>query len=431
LVGACDTDAEGHTVTASTRRSATAPRARSRRWFAATAVSLATVAGLLCAGSSGPATADASGSTPGTATAKSAAITESSPLALTAVGTGLTGSVLAGVVNSALVQGTLALPDTLLNAVTTGLTNTLNLQGTNATTRQTRPSPVNNYPACNQAGWSSPGNCFNVIPTTATPTLPVGSLLALSLGTVQGYATGDSQGYLAASGSTHPIIALPGLAIDLGVASSNVQCSTALICTPTHTFTGASITTSAGTSALTLATGSTLASIGSTVIPNLTSIPIVGTAANPLISATANGNFLSLNVTLSLDQYLQALGTSLTAIGSVLGDALTATGVSITLSVTIGPGSLNGTNASSASAWGLEVGVNLVADIKLNLNLLGTGGLLGGLLGALLGSVELTTGGASYPGTPGSTPNLLDLKLAYSEGTAGALPPDFVPPGLI
>jgi hypothetical protein len=422
-VGANDFDAEGHTVTASTRRIRTAHHAPLRRRIAAATATLATVAGLLSLGASGQATADSPSTTPGSASAKSAAITESSPLTLTAVGSGITGSLVAALLNSALVQGTLALPDTLLNSVTTGLTSTFNLQGSNATTRQTRPSPVNNYPACNQGGWSSPGNCFAVIPTTATPTLATGSLLALSLGTVQGYATGDDQGYIAASGSSHPIIALPGLAIDLGVASSNVQCTTALVCTPTHTFTGASITTTAGTQALTLATGSTLASIGSLVLPNATAVPIVGTAANPIISATANGNFLTLNVTLSLDQYLQAIGTSLAAIGSALGDALASNGVSITLGVTIGPGSLNGATSSSASAWGLEVGVNLTADIKLNL--------LGGLLGGLLGSVEFTTGGPSYPATPGSTPNLLDLKLAYSQGTAGVLLPDFVPPGLI
>lgn len=425
-VGA-DLIAEGHDVSASTRSTrAPRPGVARRRRVAAAGVVIAACTAWLAGGSAGPAGAD--GSSYGSAMAQSAAVTNGSGVTLTAGGTGLTGSLTSALLNSALATGTVNLPNTVAGVATSALTSTAGLQASNSTNRQPRPASVYNFPVCTAAqGWVYPsGNCYSVVPTTSTPTLPTGSLVALSAGAVQGYATGDAQGFVAAAGSSHPILVLPGLSLDLGVASSNAQCTTAPLCTPSHAFTGGTITTSNGTQSFALASGSSLASVGGTTIPDRGTQQIVPN----VIAATANGNFLTFTVALTLTQYLTALGTSLAALSTGLGGMLNDPNNSstVTLAVTVGPGSISGTSATSASAWGLDVGINLIADIKLNLNLLG----VGGALGAVLGTTELVTSGASdYPATSGSSPNLLDLKFAYSQSSAGALLPDFVPPGLI
>ena len=219
------------------------------------------------------------------------------------------------------------------------------------------------------------------------------------------------------------MIAVPGLLIDLGVASSNSQCTKALVCTPTHSFTGGTVTTVNGAQGISLATGSSLASIGSTTIANNATVPVVNNA----ITATANGNLLTFNVTLPLSTFLSALGTSLAALGNGLTQGLSDNGSSITMAVTIGPGDISSSGGTQASAWGLDVGINLIADLKLNVT-----SLLGGLLGGLVGSTELkTVNAANYPTVSGSNPDLLDLEFAYSKATAGVLLSAFVPPAVI
>ena len=69
---------------------------------------------------------------------------------------------------------------------------------------------------------------------------------------------------------------------------------------------------------------------------------------------------------------LAAVGQTLSSLGTLLGDKLTAASTTSTLTVTIGPGNKSGAGTSSTTAWGLDVNATLNADVKLNvLSLLG------------------------------------------------------------
>ncbi|GAB2482261.1 hypothetical protein [Jatrophihabitans fulvus] len=366
-------------------------RHRSRVGFGALAVAAAVIAGSLT-----PTAPDArAGSAPGQGSA-SARAAQATTGSITVVTSGGLLSSLVAPVNSALAVPLTQLPGRLSAALAAGLTGA-GLQASSGTTRQ--PRPTSGYPTCGQRGWSAT-NCYGpLVPAVSAPPLAV-----LGTGTVQGYATGDGAGWVAASRAANLQLQLLGITLgDLGVADARATCTTTT-CTADRSLTGGSLF--GGALTVSVANGSTLAKVGNTVVGS-TALPVV-----PGVTATLNQNLLTVKIDLGLTQLLTLLGTTLSALGSLLGGTTTDTGTTATLVVTLGPGAVVSNNGGQSSAWGLAVGVGLTAS--LNLGVSGLLGLLGGLT-----SVGVTVGGTQ--------PNLASLQLAYATATAGGLAPGYVP----
>jgi hypothetical protein len=318
------------------------------------------------------------------------------------VTTHVTNSGLAGglisLVTTNLAQPLASLPSTIVQGLANGITDS-GFSAVNPNHSQPRPSGTYNFPTCGQLGWTDPGDCYGPsVPSVST------SAVSLSVGSTQGYATGDSSGYVAATQAADPNLGLLGVTIgDLGLVQSAATCDTST-CTPDQRLSNGSLF--GGALTYSLVNGTVVAKVGGVTVG--TTPVTVTSAVKASVSAT---NLLTLTITLSTNQVLGAVGQTLSSLGTLLGDTLTVASTTSTLTVTIGPGNTVGTGGSSATAWGLDVNATLNADVKLNvLSLLGLG----------LGSVEVTATGA-----------LVDLKLAYSSATAGALPADWVPPALI
>lgn len=289
------------------------------------------------------------------------------------------------------------LPGTLVTALANGITGS-GLSATNPSTAQGRPSSTYSFPTCGQQGWTTPGDCYG--PTVSGVST---SAIALTVGATQGYATGDTAGYVAAAETADPNLTLLGINIgDLGVIDSSAACSSASVCAPDQKLSGGSLF--GGALTYSIANGKVVAKVGSVTVG--TTPVTVTSAVKATVSAT---NLLTLSITVSTTQLLGGLGDTLATLGTLLGGTLVDAGTTATLSVTIGPGNTT-TAGASATAWGLDVNASLTADVKFNLTVLGLG----------LLNLETTASG-----------QLIDLKLAYSNATAGSLLPSWIPPGLI
>lgn len=372
-----------------------ATRTAGRRRGASTLLTTLAALVVLLAGSlsaSGPAAR--AGSAPGTGSAAArAAQVDAGTMTVTSSLTALGGLInltpLASTVTSALVNPLLQLPGRLTTALADGLTGA-GLSATNGTTQQ--PRPTSGYPTCGQRGWTST-NCYGpVVPGVSVP-----SLVTLGTGAVQGYATGDKSGWAAASRTANLQLALLGTALgDLGVTDAGATCTTTT-CAATQALTGGSLF--GGALSVGIANGTTLAKIGATTVG---AVPV---NVVPGVTASLNQNLLTLTIDLTLTQLLSAIGTTLSALGTLLGGTVSDNGTTASLVVTLGPGTKVSDGGGMSSAWGLNVGIGLVAAIKLRI--------------PLVVSIGVTVGGTQ--------PSLAALKLAYATTSAGATLPGFVP----
>jgi hypothetical protein len=305
------------------------------------------------------------------------------------------GGVFTGVVDP-LINAVVAIPQQVLSQAVSSLTGA-GLQADNPSGQQTRPS--SGYPDCSTNGWTA-SDCFGPL----LPSIGIPPLIALSTGAAQGYATGDSSGYIAATHIASPQLTLLGINVaTLGVIDASASCGTST-CTSTESVTGGSLLN--GAIQISVANGTTIATVNGVAVP---AAGINVTVAGLGVKAALNGNLLKVTISLSLNQLLAGLGLS-GLLGAVagLGDA----GTTASLTLTVGPGSAPA--SGSTAAWGLEVGVNLAADVKVS------------LLG--LAGVEIAVGSATTPA------DLLDLKLAYATASSGSTTgtgQQWIPPGLI
>jgi hypothetical protein len=389
-------------VTASTaaRRARFTARLQSRRTrvLALTVVVLTTVATLAASGVSGGAAADPT-IPPGTAVSQAAEVDAGaisvSP-SVTLLGGAIDGTALLGSLTTALVNPLLALP----NALTSNLAGSLvgaGLQANSPTGIQ--PRPTSGYPTCGQSGWTS-ADCYGpLIPAVSAP-----GLVTLNTGVVQGYATHDTDGYIASTQAANPVLSLLGITLgNLGVTSSSAQCGKSTGCTATHSLTGGSLF--GGGLTYSIAGGNILASVGGA---QLTSVPLNVISG---VTAALTGNLLKLNISLTLTQLLGAIGTTLSALTGLLGVNLGDSSTTLSLTVTVGPGDIASTGSSTSSAWGLDVSVDLTGSIGLGVNVLGLN----------VATIKVNIGRSNV-----SSPDLLDLKLAYSAAAT-----NFIPPALI
>jgi hypothetical protein len=146
---------------------------------------------------------------------------------------------------------------------------------------------------------------------------------------------------------------------------------------------------------------------------HLTSVP-----GHQDLQIATNGTYLQVTKSIGVNQLLGGLG--LGGLFSGLPGQIDTNDSNLTLSITIGPGSLPvGTNG--IEAWGLEVGVDVSGTIAVKE--LPSLGLLGG---EAVITVPSGITGSHYG-------NLMDLKLAYATCTSGAAPAPtrWIPPGVI
>jgi hypothetical protein len=293
----------------------------------------------------------------------------------------------------------LSLPSTLVGSLVGGLTDA----GYYANSPSSAQSPpASGYPTCASDGWNS-DDCYGPL----VPTISAAPLLTLGTGTLQGYAAADSTGSFGQAQTAGLMLSLLGINVgNLGVASSASQCLASHVCSSSSTLTGLSLLAGA-VAAKTASDGSLLVSLnsGSYVALSTVSSPVTLSAAG-VLSATAQsvGGALQLKIGLSLHDLLGALG-----IADVLSSLdATDSGSAVTLTMTIGPGTQ--TASDTTSAWGLEVGIGLSANLQLSVLGLVTVGLVA---------------------TDPTGANLVDLQLGYTSAVnATNTDPSGAPPAL-
>jgi len=356
------------------------------------------------------AAAPASSAYASTGSSYSAAATVTAGSIAPTVGTsgllGFLGPVLSGVVNP-LTAAVGALPGQVLAGVVGSLTGA-GLQASNPATAQT--APASGYPTCGTGGWNS-SDCYGPV----TPTIALAPLLSLSTGAIQGYATGDASGYTSKAGLADPVISVLAVNIgDLGVVKSKSICTAAGTCTSMQSVASASLLS--GLISANVAPGTGLLSLSVAGVPlasgSNTNVALGSLPAGLLgINVALNNNLATITLNIGLTGLLNGLG-----LGNLLAGVagLVDGGSSVALTLTLGPGSLAG--AGSIQSWGLDLGIDLSANISLSL--LGLAGV----------TITIPTGiaGASHG-------NVVDLKLAYTNAYAGALSagPQWIPAGLI
>jgi hypothetical protein len=126
-------------------------------------------------------------------------------------------------------------------------------------------------------------------------------------------------------------------------------------------------------------------------IPELGSVTVAGVTIAPY------GNSVSISIPLTVAQVLAGLGLPSSVISALNGFTPTS---SVTMSLIVGPNST--LTATSASAWGLGIGVDLSGDLSFN------------VLDLVTATVRIPTGIGS-----GNLGNLLDLRLAYAACQSG------------
>jgi hypothetical protein len=126
-------------------------------------------------------------------------------------------------------------------------------------------------------------------------------------------------------------------------------------------------------------------------ILELGSVTVAGVTIAPY------GNSVSISIPLTVAQVLAGLGLPSSVISALNGFTPTS---SVTMSLIVGPNST--LTATSASAWGLGIGVDLSGDLSFN------------VLDLVTATVRIPTGIGS-----GNLGNLLDLRLAYAACQSG------------
>jgi len=126
-------------------------------------------------------------------------------------------------------------------------------------------------------------------------------------------------------------------------------------------------------------------------IPELGSVTVAGVTIAPY------GNSVIASIPLTVAQVLAGLGLPATVVSALNGFTPTS---SVTMSLVVGPNSR--VTSTSASAWGLGIGVDLSGDLSFN------------ILNLVTAKVRIPTGISGS-----NLGNLLDLRLAYTACQSG------------
>ena len=216
----------------------------------------------------------------------------------------------------------------------------------------------------------------NVADTTTGPSsYPTGPLASVSVPGVLGLTLNGPSGSISATPSAYsamsefssPSLSVLGLSVaSLGVASASVNCPTSGTGNPTAAVTLSGVSLFGGAVNAKLANGTNLLQVQlnggawqSVTGLGSTLTPVAGTA----VLVKADGDLLQVTASISLSTLLGGIG--LGGLLSTLNGAISTTGTALNLSLTIGPGSATPGNGS-ATAWGLEVGVDLSGTISVS-----------------------------------------------------------------
>ena len=320
---------------------------------------------------------------------------------------GLLGSLLTPVSN--IVAAVHSIPSSVVTALVGS-----GLSASQPTTQLARPNPQNdpstgapNLPTCGQQGWdaSGTGDCYTGLPVT----IPTSAILGVNVTGVAGYATDDSTGYIGAAQAAGVKLALLGGSLGtIGTVWSQAQCSNSTSspnCSAANSAVTGSLLPSAtypngalnfkvansGDPSVLSINGAALSGTNNTV-----TVPGVGS-----VKVAINNHLLTLTIALSSSQ-LTSLVPTLSGLSSLVSDTGTVT-------IGIGPGSTSTANGATAS--GLTISADLSLDVKLS------------VLG--VATAEITTGAGI------TSPDLLNLNVAYSSATAGTAAASWIGPGLI
>jgi hypothetical protein len=147
--------------------------------------------------------------------------------------------------------------------------------------------------------------------------------------------------------------------------------------------------------------------------PTNSGIPELGTVTVAGVTIAPYGNSVIVSLPLTVGQVLTGLGLPSSVISDLNGFNPTS---SVTMSLIVGPNT--NLTASSASAWGLGIGVDLSGDLIFN------------VLDLVTAKVHIPTGIGS-----GNFGNVLDLRLAYTACQSGVnlsgSVTKAIPPGLV
>jgi len=397
-------------------------------------VGVATTALVLAVGAQ-PASANPPTSTGATGFA-SAAYTGSASmkasLSITGALGGLLGSLLTPIVTNLLTPVVSALTGTVSTAIGTVLGPASTYHAASPTI-QTGPAPAS-FPTDLPGGLPSPCTsssatqpCYSA---AGSETISAAPLASVTLGALSGYTQQVSN----ASDTTNPIFGraqeastsvsvLPAISslanplVATGLVDSKANCPNDGSSSPSASASGTNIRLLGGLITLSVVSGS-IASLtfNGTTYASLSTLPTV-TAAG--VTVQPYGDSVIVSLSLSLAQILAGLGLASSIVTPLLSYG--NTGTSLTLSLVVGPNT-DVTN-TTATAWGLGVGVDLSGSLAFSLP---TGSVGTPLVGATI---------AIPTGITGSTfGNLLDLRLAYSAcavGTTSVGATQVIPPELI
>jgi hypothetical protein len=318
----------------------------------------------------------------------------------------LLGSLLTPVTN--LVSDIQAIPSSVVAALVGA-----GLSASQPATQLSRPSPeydssgTPNFPTCGRAGWDANGggDCYTGLPVT----IPTSALIGVNVTGVAGYATDDSSGYVGAAEAAGVKLSLLGGSLGtVGTVWSHAQCSNS----PSTPNCSAANSTLNGTFLPSAAypNGALNIKVAGSGAPQVLSIngaALTGTNNSVIVpgvgkvTVAINNQLLTLSIALSTSQLTSLLPTT-AGLSSLVSDSATVT-------IGIGPGSTSTTTGATAS--GLKISADVSLAVKLS------------VLG--LASVDVTTGAGI------TSPDLLNLSIAYSSATAGTAAASWIPPGQI
>jgi hypothetical protein len=131
--------------------------------------------------------------------------------------------------------------------------------------------------------------------------------------------------------------------------------------------------------------------------PRNSGIPELGSVTVAGVTVTPYGNAVRVSIPLTVNQVLTGLGLPASVISALTGFSPTS---SVTMNLIVGPNSA--LTSTTASAWGLGIGVDLSGSLSFN------------ILDLVTANVKIPTGVGS-----GNFGNVLDLRLAYTACQSG------------
>jgi hypothetical protein len=403
---------------------------------------------VVCVATSTPAAAAAPTLTPGASAYAAAADTGTASLHANLQVTGSLSKLLGGLIDPIITNDlnplVAALQGSVNGAVAAafGASSSLNASSDPSQAQvATAPAAFPNDPTPSPCVATGPQPCYSAASASATGT----PLASVSLGAVNGYVeqvqqTADSTNPIFARANTgNPrVTVLPGITslvpglpnatnplVSAATVAAKANCpndgavgATKPVTAPSIKESATSVTLLGGLVTFGVLDGGVVSlNVNGTAYqingPTNSGVPELGTVSVAGVTIAPYLNSVIVSVPLSVNQVLTGLGLPSSVISALTGFSPTS---SVTMNLIVGPNS--SVTSTSASAWGLGVGVNLTGSLAFN------------VLDLVTATVNIPTGISG-----GNFGNVLDLRLGYtacqsgmkvSGSTTKAIPPALV-----